>query len=191
MQPQPRDAFEGKGSQRRPQERLGRRLEEVAEAVGGGYCRLQMPLRPALGIRGTVAGRRLGALEGGGGYFPPFQCISAPTQHKELLRSNHGLCCPAPVQAEVGWCASQKTGFVSFFGSGTLGGGGSLPPPASDPPPQRSPPSNTPLPPSLAPTRPSLGCQHVSPPRPLFFWEASLTGPMGGVTQYPNGPRNI
>ena len=61
-----RGASEGKGPQRRPQERLDRRLEEVDEAVGGGYCRLQMPLRPALGVRGTVAVRRLGALEGGG-----------------------------------------------------------------------------------------------------------------------------
>ena len=34
-----------------------------AKAVGGGYCRLQMPLRLALGVRGTVAGHRLGALE--------------------------------------------------------------------------------------------------------------------------------
>ena len=63
----PRDAVEGKGPQRRPQRRSGRRLEEVAKAVGGGYCRLQMPLRLALGVRGTVAGHRLGALEGGGG----------------------------------------------------------------------------------------------------------------------------
>ena len=62
----PRGALEGKGPQRRPQRRLGRRLEEVAEAVGGGYCRLQMPLRPALGVRGKVAGRRLGVLEGRG-----------------------------------------------------------------------------------------------------------------------------
>ena len=38
--------------------RLGRRLEEVAEAVGGGYCRLQMPLRPALGVGETVRGDR-------------------------------------------------------------------------------------------------------------------------------------
>ena len=53
--------------QRRPHKRLGRRLEEVAKAVGGGYCRLQMPLRPALGVTGTVAGHRLGALGGGGG----------------------------------------------------------------------------------------------------------------------------
>ena len=77
-----RDALEGKGPQRRPQKQLHRRLEEVAKAVGGGYCRLQMPLRLALAIRGIVAGRRLGALEGGGGYLPPlgeclppFQCI--------------------------------------------------------------------------------------------------------------------
>ena len=36
----------GEGCIRRkgPQRRLGRRLEEVAKAVGGGYCRLQMPL---------------------------------------------------------------------------------------------------------------------------------------------------
>ena len=57
--------------QRRPQKRLGRRLEEVAKAVGGGYCRLQMPLRLALAVRETVAGHRLGALPGGGGGVPP------------------------------------------------------------------------------------------------------------------------
>ena len=39
----------------------------VAQAVGGGYCRLQMPLRPALAVRWSVAGHRLGALEGEGG----------------------------------------------------------------------------------------------------------------------------
>ena len=66
-----RDALEGKGLQRRPQKRLGRRLEEVAKAVGGGYCRLQMPLRLALGVRETVGGHRLGALEAGGGGVPP------------------------------------------------------------------------------------------------------------------------
>ena len=66
-----RDALEGKGPQRGSQARLGRRLEEVAKAVGGGYCRLQMPLRLALAIRGTVAGHRLGALEGGGGGTSP------------------------------------------------------------------------------------------------------------------------
>ena len=74
-----RDALKGKEPQRRPQRRLDRRLEGVAKAVGGGYCRLHMPLKPALGVRGTVPGHRLGALEGGGrggGYLPPFQCIS-------------------------------------------------------------------------------------------------------------------
>ena len=62
------------------QRRLGRRLGEVAEAVGGGYCRLQMPLSLALAVRGTVAGRRLDALEvgGGGGVLPPFQCMLDP-----------------------------------------------------------------------------------------------------------------
>ena len=62
----PREAVQGKGPQRRPQRRLDRPLEEVAEAVGGGYCRLHMPLKLALGVRETVAGHRLGALGGGG-----------------------------------------------------------------------------------------------------------------------------
>ena len=57
-----RDALKG-------EKRSDRRLEEVAKAVGGGYCRVQMPLRPALGVRETVAGHRLGALEGEG--VPP------------------------------------------------------------------------------------------------------------------------
>ena len=59
------------GPQRRPQKRLDRRLEEVAKAVGGGYCRLQMPLSLAFGVTETAAGHRLGALEGGGGTCPP------------------------------------------------------------------------------------------------------------------------
>ena len=70
------------GPQRPPQRRLGRRLEGVAKAVGGGYCRLQMPLALALAVRGTMAGHRLGAREGvgggGGGLPSPFQCIPAP-----------------------------------------------------------------------------------------------------------------
>ena len=43
------------GLRARLAEAVGRRLEEVAKAVGGGYRRLQMPLKPALGVRGTVA----------------------------------------------------------------------------------------------------------------------------------------
>ena len=61
--PSPRGALEGKGPQRWPRKRLGRRLEEVAKAVRGGYCRLQMPLKLARAVRGTVAGHRLGSLE--------------------------------------------------------------------------------------------------------------------------------
>ena len=63
----------GQGSIRRegtsdaPQRQLDRRLEEVAKAIGGGYCRLQMPLTLALGVRDTVAGHKLGGLKGGGG----------------------------------------------------------------------------------------------------------------------------
>ena len=66
-----RNALEGKRPQRRPQKQLGRRLEEVAEAVGGDYCRLQMTVKLELGVRETAAGHRLGALEGGGGSPPP------------------------------------------------------------------------------------------------------------------------
>ena len=73
---------EGKGPQRRPQERLDRRLEEVAEAVWGGYCRLHVPLKLALGVRGTVAGRRLGALEGGGPPPLPMHPCSAGQPHQ-------------------------------------------------------------------------------------------------------------
>ena len=66
------DALEGEGPQRGPQQRLGRRLGRgLPKRLGGGYCRLQMSLSLALGVRGTVAGHRLGALEGGGGYLPP------------------------------------------------------------------------------------------------------------------------
>ena len=36
--------------------RLDRRLEVVAEAVGGGYCRLQMSLKLAPAVRETAAG---------------------------------------------------------------------------------------------------------------------------------------
>ena len=59
--PPPARCIRGKGPQRQPHRRLDRRLEEVAKAAGGGYCRLQMRLKPALAVRRAVAGRRLGA----------------------------------------------------------------------------------------------------------------------------------
>ena len=82
-----RDAFERKGPQRWLQKRLDRRWEEVAEAVGGGYCRLQIPLKPVLGVREAAAGHRLGALEGGGGGASP-PSNASPEARPPRLRSN-------------------------------------------------------------------------------------------------------
>ena len=93
-----RDALEGKAPQRRPQRRLGRRLEEVAKAVGGGYCRLQMPLRLALGVRGTVAGHRLDALEGGLPSPPPNALVGASG------------CCPGFQGETVSFTCPQTAG---------------------------------------------------------------------------------
>ena len=58
-------------------------LEEVSKAVRSGYCQLQMPLRLALAVRGTVAGHRLGALKGGR-YLTPFQCTPPPPAQEIL-----------------------------------------------------------------------------------------------------------
>ena len=41
--------------------------QAVAEAIGGSYCWLCVPLKLALAVRETVAGRWLGTLGGGGG----------------------------------------------------------------------------------------------------------------------------
>ena len=53
-------------------------MEAVVKSVGGGYCRLQMPLSLALAIRGTVAGHRLSALEGEGDNPPPPPSDASP-----------------------------------------------------------------------------------------------------------------
>ena len=50
---------------------LDRRLSEVAKAVGGSYCHLQMRLKLEPAVRETVAGRRVGALEEGSPPPPP------------------------------------------------------------------------------------------------------------------------
>ena len=81
--PSPRDALEGEGPQGWPQKRSGRQLEGVAKAVGGGYCRLQIPLRLALAVRGTVAGHRLGGLEGG--VPPPLPMRPCPLAHDDMM----------------------------------------------------------------------------------------------------------
>ena len=82
-----RDALEGEGPQRCPQQRLGRPLEEVVKAVGGIYWRLQLPLKLALGVREIVAGHMLGTLEGRG----PVQCIlGGGVWHKAILLGGGG-----------------------------------------------------------------------------------------------------
>ena len=70
----------------RTEQRFEGRLEEVAKAVGGGHCRLQMPLRLALGVRGGGGGQWLGI--GGalwrGGTPPCFQYIADAKRKKEI-----------------------------------------------------------------------------------------------------------
>ena len=90
-----KDALEGKGPQRQPRKRLGKRLEEAAKAVGGSYCWLQMPWKLALCVRGTVAGHRLGALQGGGGGSPPSLRYTMPH--------------PAQPQHPYHWAANTET----------------------------------------------------------------------------------
>ena len=63
-----RDALEWDGTPQGARDAVG---QAVAKAVGGGYCRLQMPLTPALAVRGAAAGHRLGAPESGEGGWPP------------------------------------------------------------------------------------------------------------------------
>ena len=90
------DALEGKGPQRRPQRRLGRRLEEVAEAVGGGYCRLQMPLKLALGVRETsiVWSNAPPRLQRGGGAGETFRHPSRPTVLCSVNPTPNSRCIP-------------------------------------------------------------------------------------------------
>ena len=73
----------------RPRKRLGRRLEEVPKAVGGGCCGLQMPLSLAFAVRETVAGHRLGALEGGGGVAPPSNTYLPPPPQEQVTGVSH------------------------------------------------------------------------------------------------------
>ena len=96
------DAPEGKGPQRRPQRRLGRRLEEVAKAVGGGYCRLQMPLRLALGVRGRYLTPAPPVAEG---RVPPARPRAGGWDHRVSGGSypaHGGAAAPEPTRGEGG-----------------------------------------------------------------------------------------
>ena len=50
-----RDVLEGEGP-RRGLQQSGRRLQAVAKTVGGGYCRLHIPLGPAVVVSERAAG---------------------------------------------------------------------------------------------------------------------------------------
>ena len=136
---------EGKRPQRRPQRRLGRRLgrrlEEVAKAVGGRLLSLQTPLRLALAVRRTVAGQRLGALEGGGGGSPPLPmhpwevggCQSLPMPRDVLEARGEGglgrISVPKMAPADFPNCKFRVFPRWSlWFGAGGSSGGGAYPP---------------------------------------------------------------
>ena len=76
--PSPRQALEGKGPQGRPQRRLDRRLEEVDQAVVGGYCWLQMPLKHLPSGRQWLGVGRA-PWRGEGPPPPSLQCIPCPS----------------------------------------------------------------------------------------------------------------
>ena len=117
-----RVALEGEGPQRRPQKRLDRRFEEVARAVGGGYCRLPMRLNMAFAVTETVAAHGLGFLEGGGGdlppsnaslglicpHFKPFRRSLAEVEARSPLTPNPPAPCRAPMSAPQ-WPASDAS----------------------------------------------------------------------------------
>ena len=63
----------GTGPHKGPQKRLGRRLEEVAKAVGSGNCWSQMPWKLALTAAAPLGGRPGGR---GGTCPPPIRCIT-------------------------------------------------------------------------------------------------------------------
>ena len=102
------------------------RLEEVAKMVGGSYCRLQMPLGPALAVGGTVAGHRLGALEGG---CNGSGCNARIRLRPRLLPTAFTAYCPlyepmpwrggggASYASLGGWAPGAQFGCKGWFGS--------------------------------------------------------------------------
>ena len=114
--PQNRDASEGDGPQRRPQRRLGRRLEEVAKAVGGAYCRLQMPLSLALAAR--AAELWLAGVGIGGGFDLSVSC----GRPAEWRLASFG----SVLDAEVALSSPGKASSLSLAGGEPAGEGWSL-----------------------------------------------------------------
>ena len=117
--PAARDALEEKGPQRRSQQRLDRRLEEVAKAVGGGYCRLQMLGGPWLGIGWAPWRGRAGNLPP----LPTHPCPPPPAPPAEdPTMGAVGLPCsalsqsppPPPGHQPVPRCCTASYNFVLF-----------------------------------------------------------------------------
>ena len=126
------------GPQRRPQRRLDRRLKEVAKAVGGGYCRLQMPLKLALGGREIVAGRRLGTLEGGGGVATPSfkpRPAHTPTHHSRTYQASHCPFIPPPAPGPCRGAHRPPRAAPESCWSASARTAAACPPPAAGPPP--------------------------------------------------------
>ena len=94
-----------------------------------------MPLKLALGVRGTVAGHRLGALEGGGGVPPPLPMhpcpsptvlLRVPLGHLRVVLRGAEVCgvrsaVPA-VEAGGMWCARMGCAGGGSRGWRGLGG---------------------------------------------------------------------
>ena len=76
--PNPHGCIRREGTSEGPQRRVDRRLEEGAKAVGGGYCRLQMPLKLALAVRGQWLGVGWVPSTEGGGTPPPHASLPTP-----------------------------------------------------------------------------------------------------------------
>ena len=97
------------------------RLEGVVEAVGGGYCWFQMPLAPALAVRGTVAGRRLGARRGGLGGWRSSPPSNASLPGDEVRTSCTQTCTGPPMTAGVGMDTDVSTAALTrpATGAGT------------------------------------------------------------------------
>ena len=105
--PLPRVVLEGEGPQRRSQQRFGRQLEAVAKAVGGGCCRLQMPLSLALAVRKTALGIGWAPWRGGG------VSVTNAIEAGACRQGDRGCpvpmhCCPQPPGGTVRQCNRRE-----------------------------------------------------------------------------------
>ena len=87
-------------------------MEEVAKAVGGGYCRLQMPLKPALGVRGASGSGHPGGRREGYLPFPSdASLVLVPGQVYGMCFPTYRPCRPipwghSPALPHIRWCTT-------------------------------------------------------------------------------------